>query len=99
MRISDWSSDVCSSDLRLGGHLLGLLGRIDAVLQGGAQHVAETAGRSRLPGTRCLGDGKALEGVAYTQVSHDSELLPRPSVPQQVDRTADHLPGGIDDRS
>src|SRR3546814_13253629 len=32
MRISDWSSDVCSSDLRFPGVILGLSGGIDSAL-------------------------------------------------------------------
>src|SRR3546814_8266332 len=40
MRISDWSSDVCSSDLGLGtGGVVGVE-RLERLLDGGAQHRA-----------------------------------------------------------
>src|SRR3546814_1321677 len=41
MRISDWSSDVCSSDLLAGEHLAAGVGgflRRDAIFDGGAAH-------------------------------------------------------------
>src|SRR3546814_5455048 len=72
MRISDWSSDVCSSDLRqemdqprldveaalvallagdrsrqVGGAVIGLLARDDALLFRPAQHVVEEVGEAQ----------------------------------------------------
>src|SRR3546814_4466471 len=45
MRISDWSSDVCSSDLV---RVLQLAGEIAAIEAGGAVHLAERGGGRRL---------------------------------------------------
>src|SRR3546814_4447701 len=57
MRISDWSSDVCSSDLQAQRHTPGP----SASLHGGAQARAKTACRGR------RGDGRRVLDIAGRQ--------------------------------
>src|SRR3546814_15549469 len=59
MRISDWSSDVCSSDLRV---LLDVLAIF--VERGGADHVQLAAGEHRLEHAACV--HRTVPGAAGT---------------------------------
>src|SRR3546814_13374195 len=62
MRISDWSSDVCSSDLRISGDWLGAAQQF-----GKASDLAATLPHSRLSylgrQVRCLLDHRGADGV------------------------------------
>src|SRR3546814_19861893 len=79
MRISDWSSDVCSSDLR--PSLRGAEG--DAAIQSGARPPLDCFARA----TRefILRACKAVEGLAMTKFLPTSPA-PRPSIPASGDR-------------
>src|SRR3546814_6820374 len=51
MRISDWSSDVCSSDLRIGSTGLAALVTKENTILASARRYAERGGHPRLPDT------------------------------------------------
>src|SRR3546814_18627467 len=60
MRISDWSSDVCSSDLSPTGDWIAFRENYNAFLMpffGGAETIEAGAKASQLPVTRVSGDG------------------------------------------
>src|SRR3546814_4346264 len=62
MRISDWSSDVCSSDLASGS--AALYSALDAV-QSGRIKVALVVGAEKMTGLDTAGVTKALSGASY----------------------------------
>src|SRR3546814_3569765 len=79
MRISDWSSDVCSSDLHVGDRGALHLGRDDVL--GGEIHGGAEEGVHRAVGVRCDEDHGAAgrrprAGVRHVERSeeHTSEL-------------------------
>src|SRR3546814_14044057 len=72
MRISDWSSDVCSSDLQWG----------QARNQSSEGRVAEQAGEIKATlikrrERRQLAQGRSAEAAAYIEVREDFEHRPR----------------------
>src|SRR3546814_1021570 len=81
MRISDWSSDVCSSDLIGRGRTLALLGRNGAGKSTTLKAIAGVApprkGRVRLGGSELAGsrpDFIARDGIGY--VPEDRQVFP-----------------------
>src|SRR3546814_11653188 len=74
MRISDWSSDVCSSDLRLAGRG-GSCASPDGTFSCGAVGLAQALGRP--VSEDGLGVGQALDGLAEALVVLDTD---RPAV-------------------
>src|SRR3546814_8196834 len=61
MRISDWSSDVCSSDLRVAGHRLAAAGDLHQQVAH-ADDGERRSGRLRLPARRAHGQLLAFGG-------------------------------------
>src|SRR3546814_14571742 len=72
MRISDWSSDVCSSDLvHLAG--VGIDAAVDAVLAGEPELAVAVEGRGVEVGVAALaGQGIALDGMSLRIDADDS---------------------------
>src|SRR3546814_4882700 len=76
MRISDWSSDVCSSDLALHEQQHGVVGDQlgDAVVSGGVGHC-------RFPGRRAIAPAKYLPPMKGWRSSIARHEVLRPFVP------------------
>src|SRR3546814_10942792 len=69
MRISDWSSDVCSSDLRIVGLIIGQARRrVDRRSQEGAQYTADAPAESEILSCR----RRAVEPAFGHRRRHDA---------------------------
>src|SRR3546814_7212885 len=64
MRISDWSSDVCSSDLAVGRLLQGLVRAVDAFVQAG--HRLDELGAALADGFRRGDRERVVEGKSVS---------------------------------
>src|SRR3546814_18959485 len=76
MRISDWSSDVCSSDLLAAGHLVEA---VDGAQQGrlaGAGEPHEDADLALLDGQRGAGDAADAVGLGQDLVARRALVAP-----------------------
>src|SRR3546814_7257638 len=101
MRISDWSSDVCSSDL--GGRVQGpgpaAGGRLRRAPGGGAQGLAAAPRRPRRPRLLILPSGRcaSVPGVSAAFIAH--WLRRRMVAPWPSASTCRRPPGGSDRKS
>src|SRR3546814_3300280 len=89
MRISDWSSDVCSSDLR--GLLRPAAGRPGAGLR---RQLADRLARPRPAGARPAGDGRARARRRFRPHRHADDASARTRTPRRV-RPAHGLDPGL----
>src|SRR3546814_412319 len=96
MRISDWSSDVCSSDLQYmaAGQILGILGRQDQRLMGGDLCQTVVTGGERAESRRVqITNGRHVAGrigpQAYVFLSNHRRILGETAMYRQ---SADFLP-------
>src|SRR3546814_12064355 len=84
MRISDWSSDVCSSDLSAIGDNGGLLGGLGGLLQNNSMRVAQiaTLGFSRSQELQA-----AQLGIQYLSSAGYDPLAPSPMLARLATQT------------
>src|SRR3546814_12612475 len=85
MRISDWSSDVCSSDLVLGEHHFSL-----AVFGGNQKRLAENLSTARAAladaGLVAAREGPALEAAFWSQLPGNFAWRARPAAIRSEER-------------